>query len=391
MIILERPYVSKLLLNTISAMNISVLRNSFAEDLQSQGSLKLIDDFEAVEIERKQPYPLVYCNSENGINWIINNLSFCDLPKKIEIFKNKAKFRDQLKTMYPDFSYREISYNNLISTDVSSFNKPFIIKPTVGFFSMGVYKVNDNSEWSKTVDLIKAEMDRVKGIYPLSVMDSSKFIVEDVIDGDEFAVDLYFNNTGKPVILNIFKHPFSSAQDVSDRVYLTSSEIIGSHYQMFYNLLDEIGKSAGLKNFPMHIELRLNADNICVPIEANPMRFAGWCTTDIACHAYGINVYECFFRQQEPDWEAILRRNDGDVFGIVVADVPKNIDPSKIKSVDYDRFLSNFSNPIEIRKIDYKAYQIFSFLFIKMSKSDYEEEVARILNLDFGDYFVISN
>lgn len=34
-------------------------------------------------------------------------------------------------------------------------------------------------------------------------------------------------------------------------------------------------------NFPVHVEIRVKEDKIC-PIEFNPMRFAGLCTTDIA-------------------------------------------------------------------------------------------------------------
>ena len=49
--------------------------------------------------------------------------------------------------------------------------------------------------------------------------------------------------------------------------------------------MDKIGKEIGYKNFPFHIELRIDKDKI-IPIEINPMRFCGWCITDIAQNAY---------------------------------------------------------------------------------------------------------
>jgi len=57
-------------------------------------------------------------------------------------------------------------------------------------------------------------------------MDASTFIIEDYLEGEEFAVDAYFNAEGKVVILNILHHKFSSSTDVSDRVYSNSQSII---------------------------------------------------------------------------------------------------------------------------------------------------------------------
>ena len=40
-----------------------------------------------------------------------------------------------------------------------------------------------------------------------------------------------------------------------------------------------LAKLAGLKNFPLHTEVRVNEKGEIIPIEVNPMRFGGWCTT----------------------------------------------------------------------------------------------------------------
>jgi biotin carboxylase len=103
---------------------------------------------------------------------------------------------------------------------------PFVIKPAVGFFSMGVHKVSSPEQWGGTVDLVLEETRRMKGLYPREVINSASFIIEQCIDGEEFAVDAYFNSDGKAVVLGIYKHIFSSAADVSDRIYMTSADII---------------------------------------------------------------------------------------------------------------------------------------------------------------------
>jgi hypothetical protein len=41
------------------------------------------------------------------------------------------------------------------------------------------------------------------GIYPEQVLDTRSFLIEEYIEGDEFALDAYFDGDGNPVILNI--------------------------------------------------------------------------------------------------------------------------------------------------------------------------------------------
>ena len=50
--------------------------------------------------------------------------------------------------------------------------------------------------------------------------------MEEYVEGEEYAIDCYFDEKGEVVILNILHHKFSSGRDTSDRVYSTSKEII---------------------------------------------------------------------------------------------------------------------------------------------------------------------
>jgi len=122
-------------------------------------------------------------------------------------------------------------------------------KPTVGFFSIGVHKVSSREEWIHTIDSIRAEIDQAEDLYPETVLDTRSFIIEQCINGEEFAVDAYYNSTGEPVILNILKHAFSSDTDVSDRIYITSKEIIETNLEEFTDFAGKIGKLAGVKSF----------------------------------------------------------------------------------------------------------------------------------------------
>ena len=43
--------------------------------------------------------------------------------------------------------------------------------------------------------------------------------------------------------------------------------------------LQSIGQQVGLKNFLVYVELRVDNEGVIYPIEINPLRFGGWCTT----------------------------------------------------------------------------------------------------------------
>ena len=386
MIILDKPYVSVFLIDTMNKYQILVLNNQFARTINSINSKNLVSDKEAIHSIVHQG-ELLYTTSENAIGWISDNLKETNLPKQIKLFKNKEKFRKLISKLYPDFNYKKVALKDLNKLDIDTIQKPFVIKPNVGFFSMGVHIIKNNNDWKKTLGLLDEEMQAVKELYPLQVMDATDFIIESYIKGKEYAVDCYFNKSGKPIILNILEHQFSSTDDVSDRLYSTSTTIIKRLKDSVEQFLEELNDLAGLTNFPLHIEIRIDNDMI-IPIEGNPMRFGGWCTTaDLAYHAFGFNPYQYYFEQIEPDWDKILKSQDESIYSIIILNNATGYSADEIKSFDYAKFLKTFKNPIELRKIDYSKYPLFGFLFTKTSK-DQTVELKNILNSDLTEFIL---
>ena len=366
MIILDSPYVSDFLIDTVRKNQIPVLNSPFIKKINSKG-IKLLSDAEAVQSIIVQN-DLLYTNSENAIGWISDNLQETNLPKQIELFKNKEKFRKLISKLYPDFNYNKVAFKDLNKLDIETIQKPFVVKPNVGFFSMGVHIIKNSYDWDKA----------------LQVMDATEFIIESYIKGREYAVDCYFNKNGKPVILNILEHQFSSTDDVSDRLYYTSTTIIKKLKDSVEQFLRELNDLAGLTNFPLHIEIRI--DNMIIPIEGNPMRFGGWCTTaDLAYHAYGFNPYQYYFEAKEPDWDKILKSYDDSIYSIIILNNATVYSADQIKYFNYDKLLANFENPLDLRKINYSKYPLFGFLFTKTSQ-DYFSELDAILKSDLKEY-----
>ena len=383
--ILDHPYVSEFLKNTAAELQIPVLKNEIAVGLKTEKRLNLLEEAEFIEFIKEKGECTLYLNSENSIGWISENLSFTELPEKIELFKNKVKFRELLERLYPELYFKGVEFEKLDEIRVEEIEKPFIIKPAVGFFSLGVHKVSTDAEWDSALNSIKAEVKEIRELYPAQVLDVENFIIEGNIEGNEFAVDAYFNREGKPVVLNIFKHIFSSENDVSDRVYFTSKTVIETYREAVEDLLKEIGKLAELRNFPLHLELRIGEDRRIQPIELNPMRFAGWCTTDIAYFAYGINTYRYFLEQLEPDWDKILADKEGKSFCLVMLNKPADLDLKEVKAFDYEKLLSDFEKPLELRKVNHEKYGFFGYMFTETTESNWQE-IERILKSDLREY-----
>jgi hypothetical protein len=239
------------------------------------------------------------------------------------------------------------------------------------------------------VDSIEQELQRIKGLYPEHVVGSQSFIVEACVPGEEFAVDAYFDAAGNPVVLGILKHLFSSEADLSDRVYVTSKEMIERHLGEFTGFIGEIGRLAGVKNFAVHVELRRDSEGTLFPVEVNPMRFGGWCTTaDLAFHAYGLNPYLCYYAQEKPDWPALLEGKEGKIFSLMVLENSTGIVGERVQSFDYEKMCSMLENPLELRKINFREYPVFGFLFAETRKGR-EDELENMLTLDLSEFVSI--
>ncbi len=378
MIILEKPYVSDFLIKTIKDNKFNVLDNEVSRNFFPKD--KLVSFEEAIKNYKQGE--LFYSNSENSIDWIAQNLQNSEISEMIELSKNKIHFREVLKKIYPNYYFKKIKFEDLKTFDSSKIKFPIVLKPSVGFLSFGVYPIKNENEWKKIIEKINSDIEKLKGIFPDSVVDMSDFLIEEMIEGREFAIDAYFDENGNSTILNIFEHPFFDENDVSDRVYYTSKEIIKDYLEPFKNLLDKIGKIGKYKNFPFHLELRANKNEI-IPIELNPLRFCGWCITDIAYFAWGINVYEAFFKKLKPDWEKILNSTKDGYFYFTIGDIPSDIEKAKIKNIDYDKYLKNIENSLDIRKIDYKNNPVFAIVFAYCSDI---EEIKNILKLDMKEF-----
>ena len=383
MIILEKPYVSAPLVAYLEEKQIPVLHNDMAEMLKQQGHcLNLLDDQQFVE--QYQQSGKLYAVSENALVWLYAQLPESELVKKVKILKDKAAFRRICQQIYPDFYYKEVEMKALRSLDPDELPLPLVLKPSVGFLSVGVYIVRSKEEWNAALNDIDLNFAKQCAVFPDTVVRSENFVLEQFIEGEEYAVDAYYDSEGKPNIINIFHHIFKDETDVSDRLYCMSKQIFETNYPAFNQFCIDLNGVLQLKNFPMHVEFRVDRNTgRAIPIEVNPLRFAGMCLNDLTRHTCGLLPVKAFFEGTHPDYATMWNGIENDVFSFIVLDKPYDTN----RKLDFERIRRHFHGVLETRDIQNPAMSIWGFLFTKTTPQ-HKDELKEILFSDLQEFMV---
>ena len=128
-----------------------------------------------------------------------------------------------------------------------------------------------------------------------------------------------------------------------------------------------------------------------MPIEINPLRFGGWCTTaDLLGIATGVSPYEYFLENRKPDWKAVFEGKSGIQYSIIVLNNNSGYLPGDIGYFDFDLLEKDFHNPLLIRQLDVCKYSVFGFVFAETGPG-HEDELARILASDLHKYITLKS
>ncbi len=376
MVIIDEPYVSKQMLEWLERSAQPVLESPFARAAARGWSVRFVDGAEAVR--RIDAGERLYTNSENALAWVERHVSNADVLHAIAVCKDKAAMRAALAAAGEPMFFKKCSADELANLDFEALPKPFVLKPSVGFLSMGVYVIEDERQWRAALADVDASARRWAECYPDSVIGSGEFLLEEYLDGQEYAVDAFYDEAGEVHVLNVLRHDFSSAGDTSDKLYMTSRAIVGEALGVLSPWLQKAGMALGLRSFPVHVELRVK-DGAVRPIEFNPLRFAGFCGTDVACYAFGFQTYAAYFGEEQPDFSA----GDGATYTMSMLSAPDT--ESAKREFDYEAFTSKFSDVCEMRRFDAAATGSFGYAFLRVAEGR-ECELDYIRDVDLHEF-----
>ena len=359
MIIIDAPYASAPLLDYIEESQHPVLANDFSRSLADARSLNLVDDAEAVR--RLEAGERVYTNSENALAWIMDHVDNPGLTEAIALFKDKALMREKLAALNPGLFYATATRDELDAVNVDDLPLPVVLKPSVGFCSMGVYVIEEPDDWADAVADIARREDGWHERYPESVVGGDVYIIEGFISGVEYALDCYFDEEGAPHLLNVLRHDFAGPEDTSDRMYLTDEAIVNEMGPRFLAWLEAVNAIVGARNIPVHVELRVDGD-VIAPIEFNPLRFAGLGGTDVAYFGVGLRTYEAFLENEKVDLAALYGAHSGRVFSMSLLNPAPEADLAA--PFDHDALLARCSHVLSYHRFDPETVGFYGFLFL---------------------------
>ena len=378
MIIIDEPYISPVLLHFLIETQIPVLQNDFAQKISfDHSSLNILNENDFISLYRSTKNPRLYTTSEYALGWICKTLPEDNLIKQISLLKNKVAFRRTCSCLYEDFFFYEIGFDDLFTFNISEIQLPVVLKPSIGFLSTGVYIINNYNDWQRALIDIKQHFVVLAATFPSNVVGDNWFIIESYIKGREFAIDLYFNEQ-EPVIVNIFEHPFISETDVRDRLYYSNQELFETYRTLFTEHIIQLNQVLGLCNIPIHMEIRVYGNKI-IPIEINPLRFAGLCLNEIHLHINGKHPLYYYFSKTYPDYNQMWKGKEQKTFCFSI------FEKHKKGNITIDTIKQLFSNILEIRPVSNPNLNVFAFVFSEINSAD-KTEINKILNFDINNY-----
>jgi hypothetical protein len=345
-------------------------------------TISILKDTEAASLIRDKD-AVTIMNWEASLSFILQYLPHQRL-NQVNAFKNKATFRQVVRELYPDLFYVALTREALRDFRLPREVETVVLKPSIGTASIGIRIVRGQQEWAKAVDSVLEDIARATEHMNSAMLSDSSFLVEEFVDGEEFACDGFWNANGKTVITGVYQHPFSSNLDVSDTVYYTSKQVVAETIEPTIQIMEHIGAKLDMRRFPFHFEFRKSSDGTLFPIELNPLRFGQAALPDIIEYAFGFNPYELFFADKTPDWDSVLANTDASlIYAFVLGSLPPHYVPEKYR-IDEESFRNTFGNKL----LNYLPSNpaITPFFGVAHIVADRVEDVQAYLHLDFDQF-----
>jgi hypothetical protein len=324
----------------------------------------------------------VYAPTESALEIILERTEDTTFTNAVNLLKDKHKFRELMSNMYPDFFFAKTTIDELEKIELDR-DKKYIIKPTKGFFGTAVKELNKDTEISEIAKEIRKELEENSRYFSESILSKNELIIEQFVEGEEYAVDMYFNENGQPEILNIYHHPLPERNEYFHVLYYTNKDIFDRLYDRLNAIFIELNYHLKINNFPIHAEFKLENDKL-IPIEMNPLRFGGFGLADLAYHAFGFNPFNAFFSNFKPNWQEIWDERNEHHFGWVLGYNGTDIDV-ETHTPDDEAYLRYLGDTLHYVEIDHKENPVFSIAYVKDNCST---SLQCFLKTEFNDFFV---
>ena len=170
-------------------------------------SLPMTADLEIIDSEHLRQTNLRFSQqdkvciaSEAALEIVVSRIDDPARRNTIEVLKNKYTFRKMLTAIYPNYQYQFVKLQNIADLTIT---QKSVIKPVKGVFGTAVRIINRDTDLTSLAAELQAELSKNVDLFSEGVLSKSDFIVEQYLEGEEYAVDMFYNTMGIPCIINI--------------------------------------------------------------------------------------------------------------------------------------------------------------------------------------------
>lgn len=326
---------------------------------------------------------MVYVPSETSLSTVMERMDNPTCVHGIEQLKDKYLCREALRHIYPDFFCAKFKLDEISSLSIPG--RKLVVKPLKGFFGTGVRVLDPSANLLELGTEITREIAQYSRFFPESILTKNEFLMEEYVEGEEYAVDMYYDSSGSAVIMNIYHHPVARIPEYAHLMYYSSKELFDKYLEPITELFQSFGAILGLRNFPIHAEFKLRGTEF-IPIEFNPMRYGGFGLADLTFLSYGFQPIAAFFDNLRPDFAQIWESRASYSYAFILAYNGRGID-LKHKEPRHDDFRSYLLQHVELLdyvKLDHHHNPVFAIAYVRSEDSN---KLGLLLDTEFADFF----
>lgn len=324
----------------------------------------------------------VIISTETVLDEVLRHLDDQKKNEYISNLKHKVQCRRMLTSIFPDFFFREIPITELSNLQLDR-SERYFVKPIKGYWGSAAYPIDYNTDLAVLQEEIEKQLMKRTSIFSDKVVAKDRLIVEEYIDGEEYAVDMFFDEKGEPVITNICHHPIPKRPEYLHTVYYTNRIIFNDLYPKFQSFFTQLNKVLQAECIPIHGEFKLHKGKL-TPIELNPLRFGSDGFADLSYHAFGFNPFLCFAENKSPNWEELWQGREEKVYAFYLGYNGTDLDTTQYRP-DFRNFRRLFSNILADMAMNYQSSLAFAVMYIEENSL---EKIHELLEIEFNEYFI---
>src|SRR5262249_16644547 len=304
----------------------------------------------------------VYLTSETALDIVLQRLDDPMLAQLIQTLKNKVACRQMLRDLYPDFYFEVIPLAELSRRHFDP-TKKYVLKPIKGCHGTAVRIFDTDTDLNALIIEVEQELERNLKFFSPSVLSQGEFFVEEFIEGEEYGIDMFYDETGEPVIVNIYHHPIPQKFEYLHALYYTSADVFEHLHDRFVEFFRHLNQSLQAHTFAIHGECKFDGKRL-FPIELNPMRFGGAGLADLTYYAFGFDSREAFYQDQKPDWPAIWASRRGKIFAWVYGYTSAEVSIEAYRP-HLSKFRGLFTHILSDRVLNYQENPGFAVMYVE--------------------------